>query len=203
MAFVYRYLSRQGNTQYIGKVSGDSMDNLTSRIRQHKQDFGGREESWTIEYIDGLSAADADALETILIAQLKPVLNKSKTQWGNCHYFSEVSPQWKLYDPSPKFGRSELNNKHKRGDDDIHKFECDCCHTVKTERATWIFVDIKGPGHWYGTGATVCRSCADFLVFKHDELFCAFLSRFRRGKPVNNGLYAASLTEVPDGLPDM
>lgn len=178
------------------------MDNLTARIRQHKQDFGGREESWTIEYVDGLTASDADALETILIAQLKPVLNKSKTQWGNCHYFSEVSPQWKLYEPSPKFGRSELRDKHKRGDDDIHKFECDCCHTVKTERATWIFVDIRGPGHFYGTGAVCCKACADFLVCKYDDLFDSFLRKPERRGIVRNGLYAACMKFRDVELPE-
>ena len=45
MAFVYRYLSRQGVPQYIGKVSGDEMSCLASRINQHKSDFDGREKS--------------------------------------------------------------------------------------------------------------------------------------------------------------
>ena len=91
MAFVYKYTNTFGRVMYVGKVSKhDSIESLRARIRGHRDDIriDERSTSWSIEFIPGLTAADADALETILIARYHPTLNTAKTQWGGTFAFN-------------------------------------------------------------------------------------------------------------------
>lgn len=84
MAFVYKYVDHEGTPVYIGIVKGDFYTNLDSRIGQHFSQDSWRDEqpNCKIFYIEGLTGADADAIETILCAKYHPKHNGAKMNWG-------------------------------------------------------------------------------------------------------------------------
>lgn len=100
MSFVYRYVDDSGAVRYIGRVFGSPLSRLGTRIDQHKHDEGF-DPSWRVEYIDNLSNADADILETWLIAKLHqaPLLNSAK-RWGPTAITITGLPAFKPWDPS-------------------------------------------------------------------------------------------------------
>lgn len=107
MAFVYRYLNPDSDeVVYIGKTSGDSIESLRSRIAAHaaedKFKKGAPCSGWRIEYVDGLTPADADILETALINSCKPsvLFNKSKTGWGNSSMVNLSNLEWRQWERS-------------------------------------------------------------------------------------------------------
>ena len=111
MALVYMYTSQSGKPQYIGKVSGHSFSSLEQRIIQHKAEFGSEADFWAVWYVEVPSAADADALETILISQKHPPYNSAKTSWGDSEYFHNIHPTWIAYEPVIRRSRNLHQDK--------------------------------------------------------------------------------------------
>lgn len=104
MACVYRY-QFDGHTVYVGKSRS-----MSSRVRAHEYDnLRIVSDLCSIEYIDGLSDADADILETYYIGILSPPLNKSK-QWGKPR-ITLPAQTWKTYRPS----KSQAALKYRSG----------------------------------------------------------------------------------------
>ena len=104
MAYVYRYLLPESETVvYIGKTSGDDPAALKARISAHANEdkFKAHEpkSGYVVQYIDGLSAADADVLETALINHddKPPLLNIGKTNWGRSGLVRLDSLEWKTW----------------------------------------------------------------------------------------------------------
>lgn len=104
MAFVYRYLRPQsGEVLYIGKTSGDSISSLSARISAHANEDKFKKhkprKGYVIEYVGGLSASDADILETALINEhlSPPPLNKGKTLWGKSGLVHVDDLQWRTW----------------------------------------------------------------------------------------------------------
>lgn len=75
MAFVYRYKTDSGEIIYIGKTN-----KLNERVNAHRQDPWWND-ALVVEYIDNLTPADADMLETYYISKCNPKYNVRK-QWG-------------------------------------------------------------------------------------------------------------------------
>lgn len=106
MAFVYRYSHpMSGATFYIGKTSGDDLSSLAARISAHANEEKFKKNKprrgYVIEYIGGLSAADADILETALINAYAnaPKLNRQKTGWGQSGFVNTDGLAWKSWPP--------------------------------------------------------------------------------------------------------
>ncbi len=100
MSYIYKFTSPSGEPQYIGKVSADQFQYLRQRISQHQKDFGEDANLWSIWFVELPSAADADAIETILISRERPPYNTSKTSWGKSSVFPEIHLDWAKYPPN-------------------------------------------------------------------------------------------------------
>ena len=105
MAFVYRYrLPKSGRVVYIGKTNGAHIAALGARItaHAHEEKFMRREpvRGFIVEYIDRLSPAEADIVETALIATLDPELNSAKKNWGHADIVRLDDLRWKPWPPN-------------------------------------------------------------------------------------------------------
>lgn len=135
MAFVYRYLRPQsGAVVYIGKTGGDNISSLAARISAHANEDKFKKnkprKGWTIEYIDGLSASDADILETALINESisPPPLNKGKTLWSKSGLVNIDNLQWKTWPDGSAIKR--VCPRHFSHAEDEHAdavYHCDRC----------------------------------------------------------------------------
>lgn len=94
MSFVYRYVDLgKEEVVYIGKVNGDSLQDLYRRHQQHRSD------SWyndrvVLQYQPAETPADADMLETYLISQYAhtgQLFNIAKTSWGRSRLCPKAS----------------------------------------------------------------------------------------------------------------
>lgn len=183
MSYVYRYLSLQGTPMYIGKVSGDDLTCIARRIAQHKNDFGGKDKNWTVQYVDGLTPADADALETVLIAREKPRFNKSKTQWGDTSFFQFPEPEWKLFDDSPKqknAKRPSWRTLYPTGTQTM--FTCyHCGRKVHNSPPNMVHVDMDGSGITWCTTAVLCDLCQPEISAQLDA-FWSNVEKARRAE---------------------
>ena len=99
MSFVYRYVDEDGAIRYIGKVSGVAAMRLKRRIGEHANDEAF-DPCWRVEYIGDLTDADADILETWLIARCpqEPLINRAK-RWGASEISLASIPPFVPYDP--------------------------------------------------------------------------------------------------------
>ena len=91
MSCVYRYIDGQGAVVYVGKTN-----DLDSRHLHHINKSDKNHEiliNCSLEYIGGLSAADADILETYFISKYRPRLNEAK-QWGDSSVKIRTVPPW-------------------------------------------------------------------------------------------------------------
>lgn len=91
MPCVYRYIDGQGAVVYVGKTN-----DLDSRHLHHINKSDKNHEvliDCSLEYIGGLSAADADILETYFISKYRPRLNEAK-QWGDSSVRIRTVPPW-------------------------------------------------------------------------------------------------------------
>lgn len=106
MAFVYRYVDlSKPATVYVGKVTGDEFDALMRRHEQHKREewYKASAKDIVFQYIDGLTPADADMLETYHIAtysETGQLVNKAKTTWGKSFVIavSAIATGWHTYE---------------------------------------------------------------------------------------------------------
>jgi len=108
MSYVYRYVNAMNEECiYVGKVSGSDMNALRSRHGQHKKDIwyerAGGEKNVFMEYIKLRTPADADIMETALIAFYNAhcesqLANKSKC-WGSQSVvdLSKYDDKWTVY----------------------------------------------------------------------------------------------------------
>lgn len=87
MAYVYRYKNRAGEAVYIGKTK-----DLVSRHYAHTRDPWFNDDL-ILEYIEGVTPADADILETYFISKDQPKNNKAKQWGGSCLVLSNI-PDW-------------------------------------------------------------------------------------------------------------
>lgn len=164
MAFVYRYINSEDKIIYVGKVSLDHPSNLISRINGHRSDpWSKANADARIEYVSVQTAADADALETLLIARHHPRYNSAKTGWGNCSYNSILDELvWKPYPFGLEYEGKQLVKKA------IDKTKClrrcDFCHTAVLNTVKgYSHVEIVCPGLHYYFGLYLCEACADEL----------------------------------------
>ena len=98
MAFVYRYIDSRGTVRYIGRVFGPSSSRLQDRFCEHKDEIGF-DPDWRVEYIDGLTDADADILETYFIAATpQSALKNGAKRWGPTAIKLGNLPKWKRYE---------------------------------------------------------------------------------------------------------
>lgn len=117
MSFVYRYVNAMNEECiYVGKVSGGDMNALRNRHGQHKKESwyeeAGGEKNVFMEYIRLRTPADADIMETALIAFYNAhcesqLANKSK-RWGSQSVvdLSKYDDKWTVYgvlDATPQF----------------------------------------------------------------------------------------------------
>ena len=98
MSFVYRYVDEDGAVRYVGKVSGVTAMRLKRRIGEHANDEAF-DPCWRVEYIGDLTDADADILETWLIARYpqEPLINRAK-RWGASEISLAAIPPFVPYD---------------------------------------------------------------------------------------------------------
>ena len=87
MSFVYRYKNAADEVLYIGKTK-----DLIARHSAHKSDPWFTSEL-KLDYIDDLTPAEADILETYLISIEEPKHNKAK-RWGSVNFFILNTPEW-------------------------------------------------------------------------------------------------------------
>ena len=187
MSFVYMYTSIQGNPQYIGKVSGDDFRCLEQRINQHVYDFEGKQRNWTVWYVELPSAADADSLETILISREAPPYNKAKRQWGKSQYFANISPDWKIFTPSPK-GKNKIKSRRRDLDfvEDFDSYYCSFCGTQYKGKPNMVHMDTL-PSHsgcLWCTEAIVCDKCQTYVS---NALENAWINLFGKLHPTVSG----------------
>lgn len=114
MACVYRYRTPlEKRTVYIGKTNGD-IKSLAGRISAHAHEeifINNRtRKGYLIDYIEGLTAADADILETALIAQSEkpPDFNRAKTDWGASGFVDLTGLSWKTWPPIAEEKSSQI-----------------------------------------------------------------------------------------------
>jgi len=133
VAYVYRYLHpRSEAIFYIGKTSGDDISSLAARISAHANEEKFKKNmprgGYAIEYIDGLSAADADILETALINSdmSMPLLNSQKSGWGKSALVRIDGLTWKSWTPELKPRKKSFLEWNVPDSDDAF-YTCDCC----------------------------------------------------------------------------
>ena len=127
MAFVYRYMiPDDGATVYVGKTGGDDLRALAARISSHhyeKKFIDARPPGgYVVEYIDHLTKADADIIETALIGAWNPVLNSSKKGWACSEYIAPAAFRWKRWDQAELFARGKFD-----APDKPYLYCCDRC----------------------------------------------------------------------------
>ena len=174
MSFVYRYLSAADEVLYVGKVSGNLFEHLTRRLSQHRtaDQWAPGHPDAKIEFAVLNSPADADALETMLIAKHHPRYNESKMNWGGCS-FTEIldSIEWRPY----PFGFHYEKTLQQRIQY-IHTHRCDFCKSaIHRDADAYSHIEIKCPGLSYYMGFYLCESCAEEIKecadYIDDQLF--------------------------------
>lgn len=88
MAYVYRYKNRAGEAVYIGKTK-----DLVSRHYAHTRE-PWYDKDLILEWVEGLSPAEADILETHFISVDNPKYNKAK-RWGKSTLTISGNFEWK------------------------------------------------------------------------------------------------------------
>lgn len=175
MAYVYRYLEANSDyCVYIGKAAGNSFDSLESRLRAHNASdkfkrFGPK---YRIEYIEGLTPAEADILETAFIAENEviPKLNNAKTDWGRCGIIDLSKFVWKSYPPDVLDKEKAPTKFDGLAKYTAHSFYCcHCCgtqqktHVVKGRRRVpaGVSVQINFPENTWLAGIWLCDNCIE------------------------------------------
>ena len=172
MAFVYRYCHpRSEAVVYIGKTSGTDIDALKSRIAAHKSEEKflrkAPRQGWKIQYIEGLTPAEADVLETALIAEnagSHSSLNVSKTNWGSCGIIDISNLAWKPYPPeSLENSESLLKWFHEGHEDALYYWErCGKEEFVGRRHAPRsLSVNMNAFSCQYLSGVWLCDKCSD------------------------------------------
>lgn len=173
MAFVYRYSHpRSEAVVYIGKTSGDGIDSLAGRISAHKKEakfiIGAPRGGWKIEYVEGLTPADADILETALIAECPyvPRLNKGKTNWGKSTFIDVSNLSWNPWPPASSYAPKPVIDRWYGGSPDA-VYTCECCgisqQIGESLMPGHIHVTIKNQRHLFTGGIWLCDDCAVIL----------------------------------------
>lgn len=173
MAYVYRYLRPKSEAVvYIGKTSGDTIDSLVSRIRAHASEDSFKRETpksgFIIQYIEGLTAADADILETALINQdiYPPKLNKAKTSWGESGFVDLSGLEWKTYSPASFERRSPLHKCYAPRPDSLYK--CSCCGRMqrigKYNGPRYANLECRTPSGYFAYFLWLCDPCAEIVA---------------------------------------
>lgn len=114
MEFVYRYIDKaDGIIKYCGRTS-----NLNLRIKQHSYEKQFMENDWEIEYIECMSRAHSEALESHFITLYGTYdwLNKAKNNWGLIPEFKNKEYEWNHYeckDTNKHLIKRVLNRKNK------------------------------------------------------------------------------------------
>lgn len=192
MPYVYRYLYPEADVVfYVGKTNAPDLSGVFSRVAAHRneQKFKDRlPESYRVEYIELPSAADADIMETALIALWNPPLNESKTGWGATSLCLADVPTWAPLTESDR-PRGKRNQKPRYGvaieqewvyrvlKSDVTGYQCSHC-------GNWCFLDGEPPvifgsqftrlpalANWWD-GGLLCEACAEELY----DLLSGYLS---------------------------
>ena len=173
MSFVYRYLGADDEILYIGKVNGRLLENLKTRLDAHRtgDPWAPAHPDARIEYAAFDSPADADAVETLLIAKYHPRYNKSKTGWGGCSFIDLLDHiEWKPY-PYGCYYETALRQRTAY----IHSDQCDFCKSaIYRNTDAYSHIEVKCPNLDLYYGFYLCEDCAEKvkeLVDDIDEWF--------------------------------
>lgn len=111
--FVYKYVDRNGQIEYIGKCD----TYLLNRVQQHRNN---KDPYHTCEvfYIKLSNSNEADILETLLINKYKPRYNRAKKIRGGLS-LAFTEPTWYPLDKLPDRSRRRPRTK-----EDIPEIEC-------------------------------------------------------------------------------
>lgn len=175
MAYVYRYLLPKSETViYIGKASGDDSSALTARIRAHANEDKFKEHEpksgYVIQYIDGLTAADADILETALINRENkpPLLNRGKTNWGRSGLVRLDGLEWKTWSAPLiyRIMRSPLE-KWALPDHPEARYVCDCCERIQKQgdfnSPRYVNIEVRAASGYYASFTWLCDECSEVV----------------------------------------
>ena len=175
MAFVYRYLTpRSEAVMYVGKTAGDDSAALTSRIRAHASEDGFKrhqpKSGYLIQYIDGLTAADADILETALINQNPdpPLLNRGKTNWGKSGLVNLDGLEWKTWSAPPSYRkmRSPLEKWAMPGQPEA-RYTCDRCGRLQKHgnynSPRYVNLEVRAASGYYANFNWLCDECSEVV----------------------------------------
>ena len=145
MAFVYRYIAGD-NPVYIGRTS-----DIHARVAAHRCDEWF-DSDLGVEYIDNLSDADADMIETYLISSLHPKYNRAK-YWAKPKLQIDMSNyHWKPY---IKHLTAGLLRPRKED-----AWKCQLCGKMALARNTFnITLEIRGPRYISHIGKRICKKC--------------------------------------------
>lgn len=175
MAFVYRYLTpRSEAVMYVGKTAGDDSAALTSRIRAHASEDGFKrhqpKSGYVIQYIDGLTAADADILETALINQNPdpPLLNRGKTNWGKSGLVNLDGLEWKTWSAPPSYRKMRRPlEKWACSDRENAQYICDCCGRAQKQgnynSPRYVNLEVRDASGYYMTFVWLCDDCSEVV----------------------------------------
>ena len=176
MAFVYRYLLPKSETVvYIGKTSGDDPAALKARISAHANEDGFKKHKpktgYVVQYIDGLSAADADILETALINEndRPPQLNRGKTNWGRSGLVRLDGLEWKTWSAPQIYRkmRSPLEKWAMPGHPEA-LYACDCCGRLQKHgdynSPRYVNVEVRAASGYVGAFHWLCDECSEAVL---------------------------------------
>lgn len=170
MAFVYKYVDEDDVVQYVGKVSGSSMEALDARINAHKTDFKGRADQFKVFYAHVETPADADILETALIARLEPSFNIAKRSWGDTSFDVLVNNvNWLPYG---YFAESRVLRNIYRSERDV--IPCSTCGEYFLPGTGYhIEFAMRGLDVYYSIDARICAGCMPMWLPISDGIFNA------------------------------
>lgn len=175
MAYVYRYLLPKSETVvYIGKTSGDDPAALKARISAHANEdkFKANEPKtgYVVQYIDGLSAADADILETALINQgdNPPLLNRDKTNWGRSGLVRLDGLEWKTWSAPLIYRkmRSPLEKWAMPGHPEA-LYTCNRCGRLQKHgnynSPRYVNLEVRAASGYYANFNWLCDECSEVV----------------------------------------
>lgn len=175
MAYVYRYLLPKSETVvYVGKTNGDDSVALTARIRAHANEDGFKQHApktgYVVQYIDGLSAADADILETALINQgdKPPLLNRGKTNWGRSGLVRLDGLEWKTWSAPLIYRkmRSPLEKWAMPGHPEA-LYACDCCGRLQKHgnynSPRYVNIEVRAAHGYSAAFNWLCDECSEVV----------------------------------------
>lgn len=171
MAFVYRYLHpRSEAVFYIGKTGGDEISSLAARISAHANEDKFKKSKprggYIIEYVEGLSAADADILETALInaTDLTPRLNSSKTGWEKPGLVRLDDLTWKPWSPDLKSKKKPFLEWNAPDHCDA-VYSCECCGNKETVGRSgsprYVLLKTHSASAQYIATIWLCDECSE------------------------------------------